>query len=212
MDLLIRTEAESDYVAVERLIREAFWNVYAPGCQEHYLAHILRGHPDFVPDLALAAELDGQVVGSIMYTKAALEDEAGERRTILTFGPIAVHPDYQRRGYSKLLIERSFEKARELGFDVVVIFGNPDNYVSSGFQSCKKYNICSGNGGFPAAMLAKELRPGVLDGRKWYYRESAAYQMDPEEAEAFDRQFEPKEKRWQPSQEMFYILSHAEIQ
>ena len=111
-----------------------------------------------------------------------------------------------------LLIERSFEKARELGFDVVVIFGNPDNYVSSGFQSGKKYNICSENGGFPAAMLVKELRPGVLDGRKWYYRESAAYQMDSEEAEVFDRQFKPKEKRWQPSQEVFYILSHTEIQ
>lgn len=211
-ELVIRAERENDYAAVEQLTREAFWNVHAPGCDEHYLAHILRGHRDFVPELDLVAELDGQVVGSIMYTRAVLEDEAGEKRTILTFGPVSVHPSHQRRGYGKRLMERSFEKAREMGFDVVVIFGNPDNYVSSGFVSCKKHNICAGNGSFPAAMLVKELRSGALDGRKQYYRESAAYQMDPAEAAEFDRQFEPKEKLRQPSQEMFYILSHATVQ
>lgn len=211
-NLIIRNETAGDQREVERLIREAFWDVHAPGCAEHYLAHILRGHPDFVPELDLVVELDGQVVGSILYTRAALEDEAGERKTILAFGPIAVHPAFQRRGYGKLLIERSLARGRELGYEAAVIFGNPDNYASSGFKSCKKYNICTGDGVFPAAMLAKELCPGALDGRKWTYCESPAYQFDPADAQEFDRQFPPKEKGWRPSQEMFYIMSHASLQ
>ena len=210
--LIIRNETVADYKAVETITRDAFWNLTVPGCNEHYLAHIMRDHPDFIPELDLVAELDDRVIGNVMYTKARLVDEAGEELQILTFGPVSIHPEYQRRGYSRLLLEHSFQKAAELGYDVIVIFGNPDNYVCRGFVSCKRHNICLEGGVFPAAMLVKELQPDALDGRTWYYHESPVYNIDNEKAEEFDKQFEPREKSWQPSQEEFYIHSHSVIQ
>ena len=135
----IRQERKEDQHAVEALTRRAFWNMYEPGCTEHYVAHILRNHEDFVPELDLVAETaDGRLVGNVMYTKARLIDEIGTEAVILTFGPISVHPDFQRRGISRALLEHSFEKARELSYQAVVIFGDPDNYVSRGFKSCSK--------------------------------------------------------------------------
>ena len=209
--LIIRNERENERTEVENLIREAFWNVNVPGCDEHYLAHVLRGHGDFVPALDLVAELDGRVVGNVMYTRAWLENEAGNERGILTFGPVAVLPEYQRRGVSRALLEESFVRARAMGCEAIVIFGNPDNYVSRGFKSCRRFNVCLKGGVFPSAMLVRPLTEDAFDGRRWFYRESAAYEIDPAEAERFDRKFPPKEKAFRPSQEEFYIHSHSSI-
>lgn len=205
----IRRETEADYRQVEEINRSAFWNLYVPGCDEHYLAHILPSSPDFVPELALVAELDSRIIGSILYTKARLVDESGEEKPILTFGPVCIVPELQRQGYGKQLIEASFEKAVALGAEVIVIFGNPGNYVSRGFVSCKRLNVCVDNGVFPAAMLVKELKPGVLDGRRWMYCQTPSFTFDPKDAQRFDEGFEPLEKKTQPSQEEFYIHSHA---
>jgi len=206
----IRNEKETDYRRVEEITRKAFWNLYAPGCDEHYLVHIMRTHKDFIPELDFVIEVDGQVIGNIMYTKAKLIDESGVEKEILSFGPVSILPEYQRRGYGKKLIEYSFEKAAALGYDVIVIFGNPGNYVSLGFKSCKKYNVCLENGIYPTAMLVKELKPGTLDGRKWVYL-SPVFDIDKKEAERFDEGFEPWEKKYQPSQEEFYIYSHSVV-
>ena len=157
----IRNEMESDYKAVEDITRKAFYNMYVPGCSEHYLVHIMRGHEDFIPELDFVLELDDRVIGNIMYTKARLVDEAGEEKEILTFGPVSVAPEYQRMGYGKMLMEHSFKQAVSLGYDVIVIFGSPMNYVSRGFKSCKKFNVCLENGTYPAAMMVKELVPDV---------------------------------------------------
>ena len=208
----IRNEEERDYKKVEEVTRAAFWNLYVPGCDEHYLTHIMRSHEDFIRDLDFVIEVDGEIVGNIMYTKAKLRDESGEEKDILTFGPVCILPEYQRAGYGKKIIEHSFDKAAALGFDVIVIFGNPGNYVSRGFKSCKKYNICVSDGGYPAAMLVKELKPGALDGRKWIYHQSAVYEIDQEEARRFDDSLEKWEKKHLPCQEEFYILSHAILQ
>lgn len=210
--ITIRNETKSDFREVEILTRKAFWNVNIPGCDEHYLAHVLRDHEDFIPELDLVAETDdGKIVGNVMYTKAKLVEETGTELSILTFGPISVHPDYQRRGISRKLLEFSFDRADALGYKVIVIFGNPDNYVSRGFKSCKKYNICTADGSYPAAMLVKELAPGTLDGTKRVYRESPAYAFERSDAEKFDEQFEPMKKEVRPSQEEFYIHSHSII-
>ncbi|HPR77099.1 MAG TPA: N-acetyltransferase, partial [Candidatus Limiplasma sp.] len=171
--------------------------------------HILRGHEDFIPELDLVVEADHHVIGNIMYTKTMLIDEAGLEKPILTFGPVSILPQYQRCGYGKKLMEASFERAIQLGYDVIVIFGNPDNYVSRGFKSCQKFNISLEDGVFPAAMMAKELKPGVLDGRRWVYRQSAAFELDEQAAQRFDDSLPPKVKSVQPSQEEFYIHSHA---
>lgn len=207
--LKIRREEPGDYERVEAMARDAFYNLYIPGCVEHYLVHIMRGHDDFIADLDFVCEVDGKVVGVIMYTKATLTDEAGNIKEILTFGPLCVDPDYQRRGYGKLLIRHSFEKAVSMGYDTVVIFGSPSNYVSSGFVSCKKYNVCTPEGKFPAAMLVQELKAGALDGRKWYYRDSPVMNILPQEAEAYDATLPPKERKHTPTQEEFYIMSHS---
>ena len=208
----IRNEKETDYERVEEITRKSFWNLYIPGCNEHYLVHVMRSHEDFLPELALVIEVDHQIIGNIMYTKAKLVDEAGEEKEILTFGPVCIMPKYQRMGYGRMLIEHSFDKAVALGYDVIVIFGNPSNYVSRGFKSCKKYNICLENGTFPAAMMVKELKPETLDGRKWVYYDSPVMQIDEQEAVRFDERLEKMEKKFQPSQEEFYIHSHASIQ
>lgn len=209
--LTIRTETPADHQAVEELTRRAFYNIYAPGCTEHYLVHIMRPHPDFIPQLALVAEEDGTVVGNVMYTRASLTDDRGEEKPILTFGPISVEPDRQRRGIGKAMLEESFRRAVGLGYDAIVIFGSPANYVSRGFRSCKKYNVSLPDGTFPAAMMGKELIPGALDGRHWVYRESPAMEFSEEEARRYDDTLPPMEKKWLPSQEEFYIMSHSSL-
>jgi len=208
----IRNEKVTDYKKVEELTRKAFWNLYIPGCNEHYLVHIMRSHKDFLPELDYVVEIDNRIIANILYTKAKLIDESGEEKDILTFGPISVLPEFQRKGYGKKLIEYTFRKAAALGYEVIVIFGNPNNYVSRGFKSCKKYNVCLENGTYPTAMLVKELKENALDGRKWIYLQSSVYDIDEQEAERFDEGFEKLEKKYQPSQDEFYIYSHSVIQ
>ena len=207
--IIIRNESPEDYTAVEKITREAFYNMYVPGAVEHYLVHIMREHEDFIPELDFVVELDGKVVGNIMYTKARLVDEQGQEKEILTFGPVSIAPEHQRKGYGKRLIEHSFQRAVELGYDTVVIFGSPSNYVSCGFQSCKKYNVCVDGGKYPAAMMVKELIPDVLDGRKWFYHDSPVMAISEEVAQRYDDTLEKLEKKWQPSQEEFYIMSQS---
>ena len=210
--LNIRNERETDYKIVEDITRKAFYNVYVPGCMEHYLVHIMREHEDFIPELDFVIEVDGQIVGNIMYTKAKLTDEAGAEKEIVTFGPVSILPKYQRNGYGKMLIEHSLKRAAELGYEAVVIMGSPANYVGSGFQCCRKYNICVEKEKYPAAMLVKELKPGALDGKLWFYSDSPVMNVDEREAQAFDDGLEKMEKKWMPSQEAFYIMSHAFVE
>lgn len=209
--ITIRKEQTADYEKVEKMTREAFYNLYVPGCTEHYLVHVMRSHEDFIPELDFVMECDEEIIGNIMYTRAGLVDENGEEKNILTFGPVCILPKYQRMGYGKRLMEHSFEQAVKLGYDVIVIFGSPANYVSRGFKSCKHYNICVEDGTYPTAMLVKELKQGALDGRKWIYHDSPVMQIDEEEAQRFDEGFEKMEKEQRLSQEEFYILSHSII-
>ena len=214
MKTIIRNETPADYRAVENLTRESFWNVYKPGADEHYFVHQMRSHPDFIPELAFVLECDGEIVGSILYTKPWLEDEQGQRKEILSFGPLCVAPKYQRQKLGKLLIEHSFAAARKLGYDVNIIFGNPGNYVSRGFVSCKRKNVSFVvPGNYPTALLVAELVPGVLDGKSWMYIPSTAADCceDTAAVEAFDATFPPREKAWMPSQEEFYIYSHSSV-
>lgn len=153
--LIIRNETENDYEAVEKLTRDAFWDIYVPGCTEHYLAHILRGHKDFIPELDLVAELNGQVIGNIMYAKSSLVDENDAEKEILTFGPVSIAPEFQRKGYGKKLIEYSLDKAKEMSFEAVVIFGSPANYIPLGFKSCKNTAFLRRTVRSPAQCLLK---------------------------------------------------------
>lgn len=209
----IHLETENNYRKVEELTREAFWNVYKPGCDEHYFVHMMRSHDSFIPELAFVLEKDGKIIGNIMYTKAYLIDGNGVKKEISSFGPVCITPQYQRQGYGKLLIEHSLKRAADLGFEAVVIFGNPGNYVGCGFVSSKKLNICINDGVFPTALLAKELVPSALGGKAWRFIPSNVDECcnDISAVEAFDATFPKKEKAWQPSQEEFYIYSHSQV-
>lgn len=212
-DYIIRLENEKDYREVENLAREAFWNLSVPGCTEHYFIHMMRDHEDFIPEFDHVIEMDGKIVGCVMYCKGRLVDEQGNTKEILTMGPLCVLPEYQRKGFGKALLEHTFAKAEEMGYDTVINFGNPDNYVARGYKSCKKYNVCFEGDIFPAALLVKVLKKDALDGRKWFYHQCDADKCceDEEAVERFDAEFPPKEKAWQPSQEEFYIHSHSAI-
>lgn len=208
----IRQEAAADYDKVERITREAFYNIYVPGCTEHYLIRLLRRHEDFLPELDLVLELDGEIIGSIMYTKAKLVDEQGAEKQIVTFGPLCIAPSWQRKGYGKLLLNYSLEQAGKMGYEAVVIFGSPANYVSSGFVSCRKYNVSTADGKYPAAMLVKELKAGALSGKRCIYYCSPAMEFDAAAALRYDDTLEPLARKQLPCQEEFYILSHSFIE
>jgi putative acetyltransferase len=211
MNCVIRKEESKDYRTVEEITRKAFWNIHAPGCNEHYLVHRMRSHPDFIPELGYVIEKDGLIIGNIMYARSKLVSKNDIEKTILTFGPVGIHPEHQRKGYGKALIEYSFSNAIKLKYDVIVIYGNPGYYVQLGFKSCSKYDVALTEGIYPTALLVKELVEGALFGNKWLYKESEAYNLDENEAEKYDLQFEKMEKRIQGSQEEFYILSNSRI-
>jgi predicted N-acetyltransferase YhbS len=211
MELVIRNETENEYRVVEEITREAFWNLYFPGCQEHYLVHKMRDHADFIKELDLVAELNGKIVGNIMYTKAWLIDETGREMGILCFGPLCVLPEVQRKGIGGALIAHSKDMAIKRGVKAIVIFGDPHNYCKYGFKCSKDLNISDMEGNYPSGMLTLELEPGALAGHTWKYRYSAVYEMDEKEVDEFDKGFVKKEKGYQYSQEIFSIAFRSVV-
>lgn len=208
----IRLETKDDYEYVENMIRRSFYNVYMPGCIEHFIAKQIRNHKDFIKELDFVLEVDGKIVGNIMYTKSILKDEQGNQKDILTFGPVCIEKEYQRKGYGKKLIEYSLQKAKELGYDAIVIVGSPSNYVSLGFKSCKLFDISIENGKYPSAMLVKVLKENALENHHWTYYESPAIAIDLDEALAYDDTLEKMERKHMPSQDEFYIMSQSYIE
>ena len=208
----IRLETKDDYEYVENMIRRSFYNVYMPGCIEHFIAKQIRNHKDFIKELDFVLEVDGKIVGNIMYTKSILKDEQGNQKDILTFGPVCIEKEYQRKGYGKKLIEYSVQKAKELGYDTIVIVGSPSNYVSLGFKSCKLFDISIENGKYPSAMLVKVLKENALENHHWTYYESPAIAIDLDEALAYDDTLEKMERKHMPSQDEFYIMSQSYIE
>ncbi len=209
--MLIRNERFEDYRVVEEMIKKAFWNLSEPGCNEHYFAHQVRKSKDFIPELDFVMEEDGQVIGHILYVKAKLLATDGTAKNILSFGPFTIHPDYQRKGYGRKLLNHSLEAAKDMGYDTVVIFGNPENYACYGFKNCKRYNICLENNLYPVALMVKELEEGVLFGKEWKYIESSAHQLDESGFQEFDSSFEQMEKGYRYTQELFYIYSKSNV-
>ena len=201
--ITIRRETPSDYHAVEHLTREAFWNVYRPGCLEHYVVHVLRRDPAFVPELDLVMERKGQLIGYVMYMRAGITADDGREIPMMTFGPISIRPDLQRQGLGKRLLDDSMERARELGAGALCIEGNPDFYGKSGFVVAGTRGIrCHGDTEqkIDPYLLLKELRPGFLAGVTGVYHTPQGYYVDEAAAEAFDRSFPPREKLKLPGQ------------
>lgn len=207
----IRNEKIKDYREVEEMIKKAFWNLNCPGCNEHYLAHYIRQKEDFIPELDFVLEEDGKIIGNIMYVKSKLIDNNGKEKNILTFGPFSIHPSYQRKGYGRKLLFHSFEVAKKLGYDTVIIFGNPENYACYGFKNCKNLNVCLAKDIYPVALMVKELKENALENKEWKFIDSPAYELDESEFEAFDSSFEQMEKGYKYTQELFSIYSRSNV-
>ena len=201
--ICIERERPSDYTAVEHLTREAFWNVYRPGCLEHYVVHVLRDDPAFVPELDLVMRRGGQLIGHILYMRAVITADNGREIPVMTFGPISIRPDLQRQGFGQHLLEYSMEKAAQLGAGALCIEGNLAFYGKSGFVVAGTRGIRYH--GQPEQeivpyFLLKELKEGFLSGITGIYHTPKGYYVDELAAEEFDRQFPPKEKRRLPGQ------------
>lgn len=199
----IRLETPADYHKVENLTREAFWNVYRPGCTEHYILHIYRSREDFVPELDFVMEKDDEIIGHIMYVRAEIQADDGRQIPVMTFGPISIAPEYQRQGYGKVLLEFSMEKAADLGAGALCIEGNIDFYGKCGFVVASTkgihYHAEPRTAKVPYFLL-KELKEGFLSGVTGIYHTPEGYFIDERDAEKFDAGFLPKEKLRLPGQ------------
>ena len=201
--ITIRLEKESDYRKTEELTREAFWNVYRPGCMEHYVLHCCRNDPAFVPELDFVMELDGEMIGQVIYVRSEIECDDGRRVPIMTFGPIGIAPPFKRQGYGKRLLDYSMEKAGEMGAGALAITGNIMFYGKSGFVPAKTKGVRYEDDPDADYFLIKELVPGFLNGISGTYKDPDGYfvcERDPESFERFEATFPPKQKLKLPGQ------------
>ena len=204
--IIIRRETEQDHRIVENLIRESFWNVYRPGCLEHYVIHRLRDDPAFVPELDLVMEGDGRIIGQNMFMRAEIRADDGRSIPIMTMGPICITPELKRRGYGKKLLDESLERAAALGCGALCFEGNIRFYGKSGFTYAREFGIRYQDlpeGADDSFFLCRELIPGYLKGITGVYGPPEGYfcaEREPEEFARFDALFPPKEKKVQPGQ------------
>ena len=202
-DYTIRLERPEDYREVENLVRESFWNVYRPGCSEHYVIHVLRDDPAFLKELDFVMEKDGELIGQNMFMRTVIEADDGRVIPVLTMGPIGITPELKRRGYGKKLLDYSLEKAAALGFGAVLFEGNIGFYGHSGFAYARSFGIRYHDlpeGADDSFFLCKELIPGYLDDVTGVYQTPHGYYVDDADVEEFDKAFPCKEKLKLPGQ------------
>lgn len=194
MNITIRLETPADYRAVEELTREAFWGCMDhPTCDgEHLLVHKLRSSPAFVPELDFVAETEGQLVGSVVYSRSKVVAGDGRETKVLTFGPLSVLPAYKRMGIGSALLHHSIDRAKELGYRAVIIYGHPDYYPRFGFRRAGEYGITNPQGASFDALMALELYDRALDGISGKFYEDKVFEVTPKEIEEFDKGFPPK--------------------
>lgn len=196
-DISFRLENKEDHSAVEYMIRESFWNVYHPGCSEHYVMHVLRDDPAFIKELDIVMEKDGQLIGQNMFMKTVIEADDGRVIPVLTMGPICITNELKRQGYGKMLLDYSVQKATEMGFGAVLFEGNIQFYGKSGFDYASKFGIRYHDlpeDADASFFLCRELIPGYLDGITGVYQTPKGYYVDAGEVEEFDKKFPPKVK------------------
>lgn len=205
-NIIIRLERESDYRTVENLTREAFWNVYQPGCVEHYVLHCYRSSPDFIPELDFVMEVDGAIIGHVMFSKAEIISDDGKRIPILTFGPISISPEYKRKGYGIALLRHALSKAKEMGYGAVFMEGNIEFYRHAGFVLASSLNIhyhAEPRDSDVPYFLGLELKAGYLSGIEGTYHTPKGYYAafdDPDRFEKYESGFPAKVKLVLPGQ------------
>lgn len=203
MNISFRLEKKEDYRPVENLVRESFWNVYRPGCSEHYVIHVLRDDPAFVKELDFVMEMDGALIGQNMFVRTVINSDDGREIPVLTMGPICITPELKRKGYGKQLLDYSLKQAAEMRFGAVLFEGNIGFYGKSGFDYARNFSIRYHDlpdGADDSFFLCKELIPGYLSGITGVYQTPPGYYVDDADVEAFDKEFPQKEKQKLPGQ------------
>ncbi len=206
MEIKLRSEEEDDYRQVEEVTREAFWNVHFPGCDEHLLIHNLREKKQFIKTLDFVATHGHKIVGNIVYVETKITSDNGEEHQVLTFGPLSVLPEYQKKGIGSKLINHTVQLARTSGYQAILIYGDPDYYKNFGFKASKEYKITNREKKYPAALLALELYPNALTGIEGIFDEGDIYSIDEEELKEFEKGFPEKAKGFTKTQEKFLEL------
>ena len=202
-DYTIRLEKKEEYREVENLVREAFWNVYRPGCSEHFVIHVLRDDPAFVKELDFVMEKDGELIGQNMFMRTVINADDGRVIPVLTMGPIGITPELKCHGYGKKLLDYSLEKAAAMGFGAVLFEGNIGFYGKSGFDYARNFGIRYHDlpeGADDSFFLCRELIPGYLNGITGVYQTPQGYYVDDADVEEFDKGFPLKEKLRRPGQ------------
>ena len=202
-DINFRLENKSDHRQVEELVRDSFWNVYRPGCSEHYVLHKLRDDPAFVKELDFVMEKDGRIAGQNIFVKTVIKADDGRDIPVLTMGPICIANDLKRKGYGKMLLDFSLEKAKDMGFGAVLFEGNIGFYGKSGFDHSSKFGIRYHDlpeDADQSFFLCKELQNGYLDGITGVYLTPQGYYAEDSDVEEFDKSFPYKEKLKLPGQ------------
>lgn len=194
MKVKIRPEEEKDHRSVEYITREAFWDLYKPGCNEHLIVHKMREVPAFIKELSFVACDEENIVGSIIYSRAKVVNNENIASEVLCMGPISVLPSYQGKGIGSLLMNHSVEKSRELGFKAVIIFGNPGYYHRFGFANAEKYHITTASGENFEPFMALELYEGSLKGITGKFYEDKVFETEEKELEIFEKEFPFREK------------------
>ena len=207
INLIIRNEREKDYRNVEQLIRESFWNLYVPGCNEHFVMHNLRDSNDFIPELDFVAEKEGQIVGQIVYSRGIIECKQGEAKEVISFGPVSVLPAFQKEGIGSALINHTINLAKDMGYPAICIYGDPRYYSRFGFRCAEKYDIKTSDDKFAVALQVLELKKGALNNVPGKFIESTAFAVDENQFAQYDATFPFKEKTENDSQREFKLLA-----
>jgi predicted N-acetyltransferase YhbS len=205
--LTIRNEQKEDCRIVEQLVREAFWNLYVPGCNEHFVLHNLRKSKDFVPELDFVAEKEGQIVGQIVYSRGIIRGKGTEGEQVISFGPLSVLPAFQKQGIGSALITHTIALARDMGYPAICIYGDPRYYSWFGFRCGEKYEIKTADDKFAVGLQVLELRHGALSSVSARYVESAAFTVDEADFAQYDATLPSREKKETESQREFRLLA-----
>lgn len=212
---IMRLEEEKDYLKVENLVRDAFWNIYRPGAYEHLIVHNLREDPSLIKDLAYIIEEDDEIIGHINYSKGKLNlykknnqgmekiNDWNEEAVVL--GPIAINPKYQNQGYGFRLIKHTLRLAKNKNIPYVFVIGDENYYNRFGFESASKYNLflegtdTSGENPFFMIKVFKNTFEDTDYERGIFYNPKV-FNVTPEDVDKFDENFEYKEKKVQEGQ------------
>lgn len=194
MQIIIRTTHRQEYFATEQLTRETFWNLYQPGCSEHFILHQLRKSDSYISELDLVALYRGEIVGHIISTKAKVTDHQGQEHEILCVGPLSVEPALQHRGIGTKLLNHSIDEARRIGYGGMILFGNPAYYHRFGFKNAQTYGITTKDRQNFDAFMALELSAGSLNETEGRFFEDPSFETNEKELDAFEFRFPAKTK------------------